>query len=274
MILFPPAKINLGLHILRKREDGYHEIETCMLPIPFVDILEITPSMQFEFVQTGRTIQGASGENLCEKAYHLLREKYGIGPVRIHLRKQIPIGAGLGGGSSDASYTFLGLNDLFDLNLTDAELKEYAAQLGSDCPFFIESSIQMAKGRGEKLETLALNLPTMYLVLLNPGIHIGTKEAYAGVTPNSFQKPLLEFINEPLDSWQENIKNDFEQSIFHNHPILAEMKNELVQAGAFYAAMSGSGSSIYGLFLSKEKALNFSSEHLIYKGLFKKQVEN
>jgi 4-diphosphocytidyl-2-C-methyl-D-erythritol kinase len=269
MILFPPAKINLGLNVLRKREDGYHDIDTCMVSIPLVDILEITTSDQFEFLQTGRAIQGDTGLNLCEKAYYLLKEQFSIGPVRIHLRKQIPIGAGLGGGSADATYTLLALNELFGLQLSTENLKEFASKLGSDCPFFVDSSAQLARGRGEVLRNITLNVPTLYLVLLNPGIHVGTKEAYAGVSPAEPKVSLEEILKLPIESWQESLRNDFEKSVFPLHPQIEILKQELLENGAVYAAMSGSGSSVFGLFTSESKAFNFHSEHLIYKGLFK-----
>jgi 4-diphosphocytidyl-2-C-methyl-D-erythritol kinase len=270
MILFPPAKINLGLNILQKRTDGYHDLETCMVPIPVFDVLEITHSEHFEFIQTGRTIGGSTDMNLCEKAYELLKNQFPIGPVRIHLRKQIPIGAGLGGGSADATYTLLALNNLFGLQLRSDELKNLAAQLGSDCPFFVHSDAQLATGRGEVLESIELNLPTLYLVLLNPEIHVGTKDAYAGVSPKPSGCPVKEILKKPLSHWQELLINDFERSVFELHPKIGQLKQDLLDAGAVFAAMSGSGSSVFGLFLSETSAMTISSEHLIYRGLFKK----
>lgn len=273
MILFPPAKINLGLNILSKRDDGYHEIETCMVPIPLVDVLEVTHAEEFEFIQSGRTISGESGTNLCEKAFELVKSKFAIGPVRIHLRKQIPIGAGLGGGSADATYTLLALNELFSLELSTDALRKYAAQLGSDCPFFVETGPQLAKGRGELLEEFKLNLPTLYLVLLNPGIHVSTQEAYAGVHPNSVDIPIAKILEQPVTTWQGALVNDFESSVFERHSMIGELKQDLLDSGACYAAMSGSGSSIFGLFEKESDAVNYSSEHLIYKGLFKKLMD-
>lgn len=272
MILFPPAKINLGLNILRKRDDGYHEIETCMVPIPFVDVLEVTHSEQFEFLQSGRIIAGEKGMNLCEKAYQLFKTNYAIGPVRIHLRKQIPIGAGLGGGSADATYTLLALNELFSLQLSPDELRMYAAQLGSDCPFFVKPGAQLAKGRGELLEDIELNLPTLYLVLLNPGIHVSTKDAYAGVHPSPAENPISVILEQPFTNWQDKLVNDFEKSVFERHPLIGQLQQDLLDSGARYAAMSGSGSSVFGLFEHESDALNYYSEHLIYKGLFKKHT--
>ena len=260
MILFPPAKINLGLSILEKRSDGYHELETCMLPIPFYDILEILPANEFSFLQSGLKIPGASGDNLCEKAFRLLQEKYAIPNVMIHLRKQIPIGAGLGGGSSDAAYVLSGLNELFQLQLSTEILENLAAELGSDCPFFIKNEAQMARGRGEKLSVINLTLKGYYLILLNPGIHVGTKEAYAGVKPFHKEKSLESLLENPVSAWQELIVNDFETSIFMNHPKIEELKNELLKNGAIYASMSGSGSSVFGIFKQKIELISCSDD--------------
>jgi 4-diphosphocytidyl-2-C-methyl-D-erythritol kinase len=271
MILYPPAKINLGLNILRKREDAFHDIDTCMVEIPFTDILEVTKADSFEFLQTGISISGTGGTNLCEKAYQLLRKEYEIGPVRIHLRKQIPVGAGLGGGSADATYTLLALNQLFQLQLSIQKLKELSSELGSDCPFFVEGLPQIAKGRGEVLSTIELDLSNFYLVLLNPGIHVGTKEAYEGVSANDAVISVHELIHKPIQHWRDALKNDFEKSVFQLFPEIKTLKDSLYDSGAVYAAMSGSGSSVYGLFLDESAAQNFTSKHLIYKGRLKNQ---
>jgi 4-diphosphocytidyl-2-C-methyl-D-erythritol kinase len=269
MILFPPAKINLGLNILRKREDGYHDIDTCMVEIPFTDILEVTKSDSFEFLQTGIKINGAGGTNLCEKAYQLMQNECEIGTVRIHLRKQIPVGAGLGGGSADATYTLLALNQLFQLQLPLDKLKKLASELGSDCPFFVKGLPQIAQGRGEILSTVELDLSNIFLVLLNPGIHVGTKEAYDGVSVSEDVISIEEIVQKPIEQWKELLKNDFETSVFQRHPEIEKLKEALYQSGAIYAAMSGSGSSVFGLFTNENAAMNFNSTHLIYKGWFK-----
>jgi 4-diphosphocytidyl-2-C-methyl-D-erythritol kinase len=269
MILFPPAKINLGLNILRKREDGYHDIDTCMVEIPFTDILEVTKSDSFEFLQTGIKINGAGGTNLCEKAYQLMQNECEIGTVRIHLRKQIPVGAGLGGGSADATYTLLALNQLFQLQLSLDKLKKLASELGSDCPFFVKGLPQIAQGRGEILSTVELDLSNIFLVLLNPGIHVGTKEAYDGVSVSEDVISIEEIVQKPIEQWKELLKNDFETSVFQRHPEIEKLKEALYQSGAIYAAMSGSGSSVFGLFTNENAAMNFNSTHLIYKGWFK-----
>lgn len=245
MILYPPAKINLGLHILAKRPDGYHEIETIMAAIPFCDILEITEAPKDTFIQSGIEVPSDGHPNLCQRAVTLLRQQQQFPNVRIHLRKQIPVGAGLGGGSADASYTLLGLNELFNLGYSENELENFAAHLGSDCPFFIKGGLQLATGRGEQLQQLPSMDKEVQLVLCNPKIHVSTAQAYAGVKP-FIQRHSLEVIYNALDL--ARFQNDFEASIFASFPKIAHLKAALKDAGAFYAAMSGSGSSVFALF--------------------------
>ncbi|MFM7681660.1 MAG: 4-(cytidine 5'-diphospho)-2-C-methyl-D-erythritol kinase [Bacteroidota bacterium] len=267
MILFPPAKVNLGLNILFKREDGYHEIETCMIPIPFTDILEITESDECEFLQTGLAIPGNLNSNLCVKAFQLLKQKYAIPNVRIHLRKQIPMGAGLGGGSADAAYVLRGLNDLYELNVSTSELEILASQLGSDCPFFIQNKAQIARGRGEVLSDIEINLKGKHLILLNPSIHVGTKEAYNGVQPRIPSNNIEDILSNSIETWQTELVNQFEESIFPKYPLIMELKDSLVDLGAVYASMSGSGSSVFGIF--NEKPTKIRSElmnYLVFEG--------
>jgi 4-diphosphocytidyl-2-C-methyl-D-erythritol kinase len=251
MILFPPAKINLGLKVLSKRADGYHEIESCMLAIPLTDVLEVLPAADFGFQQSGILVDVPDEHNLCVKAFRLFQERYAIGNVWIHLRKQLPMGAGLGGGSADATYVLLALNRLFETQLTDDTLRSLAAELGSDCPFFVSKSAQIARGRGEILSKLDLNLTGWYLKIINPGIHIGTKEAYDGVHFSTELRPLEALLAEPVEGWKDVIKNDFETSIFEHHPLIASLKSELYAEGAVYASMSGSGSTVFGIFEEK-----------------------
>lgn len=249
MILFPPAKINLGLNILFKRDDGFHEIETCMCEIPLTDVLELLPADDFRFVQTGFEISDEGGaNNLVVRAYDLMKEKYSIGGAYIHLRKNIPMGAGLGGGSADGAYALKGLNELFSLNLSVEELEKLAAELGSDCPFFIEGDMQLASGRGEDLSPIDIDLNGYYIKLINPGIHIGTAEAYAGVQLMEESGSLIQQLQEPVHTWRHSVKNDFEASIFQKHSALESIKNELYEEGAVYASMTGSGSTMFGLF--------------------------
>jgi 4-diphosphocytidyl-2-C-methyl-D-erythritol kinase len=262
MILFPPAKINLGLHILFKRNDGYHELESAMYPIPFTDVLEILPSEKFEFKQTGLTIDGDSNNNLCVKAYQLLNEIYNIPPVYIHLRKIIPMGGGLGGGSSDGSFILTALNSIFNLNISVSKLEELASQLGSDCPFFIQKVPQIAKGRGEILNPIAINLEGYYLKLINIGVHVGTKEAYDGAKFSTSLKSVSEIITQPISTWKNELVNDFEATVFTIYPELQAVKDELYNEGAIYASMSGSGSTLFGIF-EKEPRKKYSEKNEI-----------
>jgi len=265
MILFPPAKINLGLNVPFKREDAYHEIETCMYPIPFLDILEILPAEKFSFLQTGLVIPGNDSDNLCVKAYSLMKERYSIPPVYIHLRKEIPMGAGMGGGSADAAYVLKGLNELFELAVSEEELEELAGKLGSDCPFFIKAEPQIAKGRGEILSSCALTLNGYFLKIVNPGIHIGTREAYAGIEFGVLPKTIKEIVEGPISDWKDELKNDFETHIFKMHPSLLTLKNQLYKEGAIYAAMSGSGSTMFGIFKHEPTFTHQASEGFVEK---------
>lgn len=256
MILFPPAKINLGLNILHKREDNFHEIVSIMTPLPLTDIIEITKSESFHFSSDGIEIPDSSDDNLCVKAYKLFRKYYEISPVSIHLRKIIPMGAGLGGGSADAAYVLIGLNKLFELNLNDEVLENMASQLGSDCPFFIQNTSQLATGRGEILKPIEFNLKGYYVKLLNIGIHVSTKEAYSNVHFSEI-KDLEKIINQPFTIWKNEMTNDFEKSVFINYPELKTIKEQFYEDGALYAAMSGSGSTMFGIFKEKpESSLN------------------
>jgi len=248
MILFPQAKINLGLNVLHKREDGFHELDSCMVPVPFVDVLEILPAEKFSFKSTGLEISGNTEDNLCVKAYQLMVEKYGISPIYMHLRKEIPMGAGIGGGSSDAAAVLKGVNELFNLNLSIEVLEDHASTLGSDCAFFIRNKIQFAKGRGELLSPSNVDLQGYFVKIIYPGIHISTKEAFAGVILQKQLKSIYEIIESPIENWKDELKNDFEPGAFLSHPVLAQIKEKLYVEGAVYASMSGSGSTIYGIY--------------------------
>ncbi|MDA9020606.1 4-(cytidine 5'-diphospho)-2-C-methyl-D-erythritol kinase [bacterium] len=266
MIKFAPAKINLGLHVLGKRSDGFHRIETCMMEIPFYDIIEITKSFEYEFIQSGIDVGGKSSDNLCTKAFLLLKRHHEISNVRIHLRKQVPIGAGLGGGSSDAVTVIKMLVELFQLQVSEKELEEMSSSLGSDCPFFIKGGIQLAEGRGEVLSSITVKSIPRYLVLLNPGIHISTKEAYSNVSSSQDKSSLEEVFSSPNRQWKKHLKNDFEESVFKNHPKIKELKTKLYEAGAYYASMSGSGSSVFGLFNEPVTLSEELKKDLVYSG--------
>ncbi|MEX2513481.1 MAG: 4-(cytidine 5'-diphospho)-2-C-methyl-D-erythritol kinase [Cyclobacteriaceae bacterium] len=248
MITFPNAKINLGLHVLSKRKDGYHEIESCLYPIPVLDALEILPSNHFSFNYSGIDIPGSKSDNLILQAYELLKKDFpNLPPVAVHLHKAIPIGAGLGGGSSDAAFSLKLMNQLFELELDDQELESYAGQVGSDCPFFIQNQPKLVGGRGEQLSSCEVDLMGKWLYLVHPNQHISTKEAYAGVKPKIPVEELRTILSEK-ELWKNRLVNDFEESVFKIIPKIEEIKRLFYKQGAFYAAMSGSGSAVYGLF--------------------------
>ena len=256
MILFPPAKINLGLNILNKRNDGYHNLETVFFQLPFCDILEIVKSDNFNFKSSGIEIKGNENDNLCIKAYNLLKADFELGPVTIHLHKIIPMGAGLGGGSADGTYTLLILNELFNLDLKAEKLKHYALKLGSDCPLFVSKYTQKASSRGEILTEIDVNLEGKYIHLINIGIHISTKEAFEnlelGLNNNS---NLPSILQQNLEIWKDNLINDFEKPIFLKYPELKELKEKIYSNGAKYASMTGTGSTVFGIYEHKPKLI-------------------
>lgn len=251
MVAFPHCKINLGLHVISRREDGYHTIETCFYPVPWTDILEIIPSKEFAFTSSGSIIPGKEVDNLCIKAYQLLKAQFKLEPVKIHLHKVLPTGAGLGGGSSDASFTLRLLNSVFVLKLSTIQLKELASLLGSDCAFFVEDKPMLGSGRGEKLTDLQLSLKGYYLVVVKPDIHVSTAEAYAGVKPQRPVHSVSEVLARPISEWKDYLVNDFEKSVFKKYPSIEAIKKALYNDGAVYASMSGSGSCVYGIFQSE-----------------------
>lgn len=248
MVYFPPCKINLGLHIISKRTDGYHDLDTCFYPVPWTDILEVIRSDVFSFTCTGTAIPGNVDDNLCVKAYGLLRKDFDLEPVSIHLHKIIPTGAGLGGGSSDAAYTLRLLNQVFDLKLSVAVLMGYAAVLGSDCSFFIQDRAMIGSGRGEILTETQDSLKGKYLVMVKPDIHVSTAQAYAGIRPRQPVHRVASILQEPLAKWKYLLKNDFEETVFENYPALRDIKIRLYDHGAVYASMSGTGSTVFGIF--------------------------
>ena len=250
MIVFPNAKINIGLNILRKRDDGYHELETVFYPLKLRDGLEFIENRAGEarFTASGIEIEGNPEDNLVVKAYRMIAAKYPLPGLDIHLHKVIPFGAGLGGGSSDAAFMLKSLNDFFGLKIPSNTLKEYAASLGADCAFFIENTPSFASGIGEKLEPMLLSFAGWHLLLVKPPVEVGTKEAYAGIIPTIPTVGLRESIGMSVNNWQGNVINDFEAGIFSRFPEIGLVKEKLIERGAVYASMSGSGSSVFGLF--------------------------
>lgn len=249
MLAFPHAKINIGLNITERRGDGYHTIQSVFYPIGLCDVLEVVESRELHFAITGIEIPGNLGDNLIMKAYHLLAKDHPLPPLNIHLHKVIPTGAGLGGGSSDAAFFIKLLNEKFELGLAWGELHHYARQLGSDCSFFISGKPSYAEGKGDDYAGIPLDLGDYHIVLVKPPVHISTAEAYAGVDPQKPEGSLSQdVLRRPIHQWKECIRNDFENSVFEKHPEIKKIKEQLYAMGALYASMSGSGSSVYGIF--------------------------
>ncbi len=252
MIVFPNAKINLGLNITEKRPDGYHNLETVFYPIPLEDALEVVPAEtsdnDFVLECYGIPTDCRPEDNLVVKAYRLLKKNYTLPSIHIYMYKHIPSGAGMGGGSSDAAFMLKLLNEQFHLNISNEQLEQYAASLGADCAFFIQDQPVFAEGIGEIFTPIQLSLKGYKLMVVKPDIYVSTKEAFSLIHP---QKPVLsikEIIQQPIEHWRETLCNDFESSVFSIHPEIGEIKQQLYDAGALYASMSGSGSSVYAIF--------------------------
>lgn len=265
MIVFPNAKINIGLNITGKRADGYHNLETIFYPINLKDALEVVENTELKFSYSGLTSDLTDENNICLQAYQLLKDHYPfLPPVHFHLHKGIPVGAGLGGGSSDAAFCLSLLNNKFDLGISKQDLLAYAFQLGSDCPFFVFNTPCVASGRGEMLKEVSLNLSTYKILIVNPGIPINTGWAFSQVHHYSDAKDLTAFISQPPEQWRNFIRNDFEEFIFKRFPEIEVIKNDLYNHGALYASLSGSGSTVYGIFndlsISKD---NFSDKYFV-----------
>lgn len=253
MITFPNAKINLGLNIVEKRPDGYHNLETIFYPINLQDALEVTRrennDKEYTLHISGSPLEGEPEDNLVVKAYKLLKKDYlGLLPVDIHMYKHIPAGAGLGGGSSDAACMIKLLNDKFSLGLSTERMEEYAVKLGADCAFFIRNKPVFATGIGNLFEPVELSLKGYHIILIKPDIFVSTRDAFAEIKPVRPAVSLKEIVKQPMETWKHSMKNDFEDSVFKKFPEIAAIKDELYDLGAVYAAMSGSGSSVYGIF--------------------------
>jgi len=266
MVVFPNAKINLGLHVIRKRADGFHDIETLFYPIGLCDALEIIPSPDgaFLFTSSGPEIPGDTKDNLCVRAYNILSEIFDLLPVHIHLHKVIPMGAGLGGGSSDGAFAIRMLNKIFNLGLSMEAMRGFTRSLGSDCPFFIDNIPAIGIERGDRLEPVSIYLSGYHIVIVVPKFRVSTTAAYAGVTPHLPAMALKNILNEPVTRWKELLRNDFEPSVFHEFPVIREVKDRLYEAGAIYSSMSGSGSAVYGLFKVRPSLENLFSDCNIF----------
>jgi 4-diphosphocytidyl-2-C-methyl-D-erythritol kinase len=269
MVSFPPCKINLGLNIISKRADGYHDLVTCFYPVPWHDALEIVPARDFRFKTSGIAIPGPAADNLCVRAYDLLKKEHALKPVAMHLHKVVPIGAGLGGGSADGAFALKSLNALFNLGITSEDLKRYAARLGSDCAFFIDNKPAIGTGRGEILSEVPVSLKGKFLVLVTPEVMISTSDAFSEITPRTPGRSIADIVeNHDLKQWKSLLTNDFEYPIFRRFPIIEALQQKFYAFGASYASMSGSGSSVYGIFdqeanLEKEfESMTYWSGHL------------
>ena len=270
MISFPNCKINFGLNIIQKRADGYHDLQTVFYPLQIHDALEIIQSSNAdtnsfcEFSTSGLKIEGLPATNLCLKAFEILKKDFPQLPeIKMHLLKKIPIGAGLGGGSADGAFTLQLLNKKFHLNLSINQLINYALQLGSDCPFFICNKPCFGSGRGEILEEIKINLEKYYIVIINPAVHINTAWAFSQIIPQQPQKSIREIILQPIATWKENLINDFEKPVTENYPEIKFIKEQFYKCGAIYASMSGSGSTIFGVFENQPLLPKFSENYFV-----------
>jgi len=264
MLIFPNAKINIGLNITERRADGYHNLETIFYPLGIKDALEIVAADELSFESSGLEIPGRAEDNLFVKGYHLLKKDFNVPPVKIHLHKHIPIGAGLGGGSADAAFFIRLMNQKFALGLNDDEMMAYARQLGADCAFFIKNEPVFAFEKGDEFEPIKLDLSKYHIALVMPPVHVSTAEAYRGVKPAPVEYSLMEMVREPVTQWKKFIKNDFEVSVFRDHPEIRGVKAALYEAGALYASMSGSGASVFGIFEQKPNLEHLAGENQIF----------
>ncbi|WP_256012402.1 4-(cytidine 5'-diphospho)-2-C-methyl-D-erythritol kinase [Desertivirga xinjiangensis] len=267
MIVFPNAKINIGLNVISRRSDGYHNLETVFYPVKVKDALEAIESDEFAFTSTGIEIPGYANENLCLKALDLIRKDYSVPGLAIHLHKAIPIGAGLGGGSADAAFFIKLLDQKFNLCLSIEKMEDYARQLGADCAFFIRNQPVFASGKGDEFTSITLDLSRYYIILVMPPVHVSTGEAYRGVKPATPPFSLKDLIGLPIDQWKGQIKNDFEESVFKNHPSIRGIKSALYEAGALYASMSGSGAAVYGIFKDPAELPGLEKNNQVFYGM-------
>ncbi len=260
MLLFPNAKINLGLYVVNRREDGYHDIETVFYPVPLTDTLETKPlrgsNEAYAFQCVGLPIDGRADDNLIIRVLRDVQEDFEVPALDVYLDKHIPLGAGLGGGSSDAAAMMRGLNEDFRLGLTDEEMEQRVARYGADCAFFIRQRPVFATGIGDKMTPISLSLKGWTLALVKPATSVSTREAYSGITPHPAPCHLPDALKQPVEAWRESVSNDFEAGVFNKYPQIAAIKDTLYDMGATYASMSGSGSTVFGLFRQPPHSLS------------------
>ena len=272
MLVFPNAKLNLGLYVTERRPDGFHTLESVFVPLPWTDAFEMLPAeagQSTSLTLSGRSIPGDPATNLCVRAYELLQADFPqLPPVQLYLHKMVPIGAGLGGGSADAAFALKAANDLFNLSLAAEALEGYARRLGSDCAFFIQNKPVLAVEKGDVFEDIDLNLKGISCVVVYPCLHISTAEAYASITPQRPQHPLREALAQPMSTWHTTVSNDFETALTTKYPMLAELKQHLYAAGATYASLSGSGSAVYGLWEQSEPTtMRWPADYTVWQGV-------
>lgn len=271
MLVFPNAKLNLGLYVTGQRPDGFRNLESVFVPLPWADALEVLPAPSgaaTTLTLTGIPIPGEPATNLCLRAYELLQADFNLPPVQMHLHKVVPIGAGLGGGSADAAFALQAINEQFTLGLTAENLESYARRLGSDCAFFIRNKPVFAYEKGDVFELVSLDLTGMACLVVYPGLHISTAEAYARVQPRPPRHDLRTALSQPMETWRTTVSNDFEEALTPAYPVLGDIKTQLYAAGAAYASLSGSGSAVYGLFpgLEMPPLLDFAAEYQVWRG--------
>ena len=266
MIVFPNAKINIGLNIVNRRADGYHDLETIFYPVMIKDALEVVEAKELSFTYSGLQIPGVSKSNICIKAHELLSRDMNLPPVHIHLHKNIPIGAGLGGGSADASFFIKLMNEKFMLNLNAEQMEHYASQLGADCAFFIRNQAVFASGKGDVFETIQLDLSKYFFVVVMPDVHVATSLAFKEIVPKPASKNLKDLIKDDISTWKSFVKNDFESGIIERFPEIGFIKDSLYNSGAIYASMSGSGASVFGIFESPLKLPGLEVGNRVFYG--------
>ncbi|MBK9401549.1 MAG: 4-(cytidine 5'-diphospho)-2-C-methyl-D-erythritol kinase [Bacteroidetes bacterium] len=261
MLVFPPVKVNLGLSIIEKRKDGYHSIESVFFPVPWTDALEvvITDHQNITFNSTGLPIPGDQANNLIIRAFNLLAKEHRLPGLNFHLHKILPMGAGLGGGSSNGAYALKLINEVCKLGISMKELEKMAAELGSDCPFFIESTPKFVSGRGEILEPIKINLQHWHMLIVMPPVAVGTADAYSRITPKVPETSIRQIISLPPEQWKDQLINDFEATVIQRYPVIGEIKKRMYEQGAAYASMSGSGAAVFGLFRSEPDLTGWKS---------------
>jgi 4-diphosphocytidyl-2-C-methyl-D-erythritol kinase len=266
MLAFANAKINLGLQVTSKREDGYHDLQTIFYPVRIKDVVELTDAAETSFVSSGLAIPGDQANNLCIQAFNAVRKDYNIPDQTISLLKNIPIGAGLGGGSSDAAFLVKLVNDKFKLGLSRSAMEDYVRPLGADCAFFIENKPVYAKGKGDEFSPLEIDLSSYEIIVLKPDVHVSTADAYRGIIPTVPRTSVKELIHLPLEEWKNHLVNDFEKTVFEKYPSIEALKTQLYNHGAIFALMSGSGSSVFGIFDKKVRLTEIEKHCQVFYG--------